>query len=172
MTRGLLLTTRAGCRRLTPGDGYLEALVQPNVTRVFDEIDHITPTGLVTDDGKLHEVDVLICATGFNIGFTPSFTLKGVNGHIIQEEWAKGPNCYLGLGAPHYPNYFTILGPRGPWGNGPILPSVCVLPSFICMGNNDTNEHSSRSRHCAITSSRSCRKCKRSKSRLSKWEKE
>jgi hypothetical protein len=40
-----------GCRRLTPGDGYLEALVKPNVKRVFGEIKEIRPTGLCTDDG-------------------------------------------------------------------------------------------------------------------------
>lgn len=54
-----------GCRRLTPGDGYLEALVQPNVERVFDEIREIKEEGLLTEDGKLHKMDVIVCATGF-----------------------------------------------------------------------------------------------------------
>lgn len=75
-------------RRLTPGDGYLEALVKPSqshqrkslvapVNNVIDvryvhrEITKIVPEGLVDDTGELHKVDYLICATGFNIAFTP-----------------------------------------------------------------------------------------------------
>lgn len=56
-----------GCRRITPGDGYLEALVQPNVTTVHEEIKEVVPKGLVDAKGELHEVDILVCATGFNI---------------------------------------------------------------------------------------------------------
>lgn len=148
-----MLTLRAGCRRLTPGDGYLEALVQSNVTRVFNEIDHITPDGLITDDGALHEVDVIICATGFNVGFTPSYTLNGLEGRVMQKEWDKEPRCYLGLSAPYFPNYFTILGPRGPWGNGPLLPSVRIISfPFVCYSNH--TDQLCRSRHSVIILSR------------------
>lgn len=56
-----------GCRRITPGDGYLEALVQQNVTPVHEEIEKIVPEGLVDAKGELHKVDILVCATGFNI---------------------------------------------------------------------------------------------------------
>lgn len=56
-----------GCRRITPGDGYLEALTQPNVTTVHEEIEKIVPEGLVDAKGDLHKVDILVCATGFNI---------------------------------------------------------------------------------------------------------
>lgn len=125
--------------------------MQPNVTRVFNEIDHVTPEGLVTDDGTLYEVDVLICATGFNVGFTPSFKLEGVDGRIIQDAWAKEPQCYLGLAAPQFPNYFTILGPRGPWGNGPLLPSVCISASRV---RDNYAYRLRRSRRCVTISSR------------------
>lgn len=127
----LIPTWPPGCRRLTPGDGYLEALVKPNVTRVFGEIEKITPTGLQTDEGQFHEVDIIVCATGFDVAFTPSFQLKGRGGLTIQNEWAKEPICYLGLAAPNFPNYFTCLGPRGPWGNGPLLPAIEVLCEYF-----------------------------------------
>ena len=54
-----------GCRRLTPGDGYLEALTEDNVEPVFDNIAEITEKGLKTVAGNFYEVDVIICATGF-----------------------------------------------------------------------------------------------------------
>lgn len=53
-----------GCRRITPGDGYLEALTQDNVQPIFNEISKIVPEGLIDSDGVLHKVDILVCATG------------------------------------------------------------------------------------------------------------
>lgn len=50
-----------GCRRLTPGPGFLEALVEDNVSFISDKIEKIAPKGIVTSDGKLHEIDVLVC---------------------------------------------------------------------------------------------------------------
>ena len=51
LKRRLIPQWPPGCRRLTPGDGYLEALVQPNVTRVFDEITEVNEKGLRTGGG-------------------------------------------------------------------------------------------------------------------------
>lgn len=115
-----------GCRRLTPGDGYLEALVQPNVTTVHSEIDRIIPEGVVDSTGKVHELDVLICATGFEIAFAPPFKLIGEAGVSMQNEWNPEPHCYLALAAPKFPNYFVINGPRGNWGSGCVLPTVSL----------------------------------------------
>lgn len=61
----------------------------------------------------------------------PGFDLRGAGGLRIQDEWRKEPNCYLGLAAPHYPNYFVIMGPRGPWGNGPVLGSIETLCDYF-----------------------------------------
>lgn len=40
-----------GCRRLSPGDGYLEALQADNAEIRFDSIQRITETGIQTDKG-------------------------------------------------------------------------------------------------------------------------
>lgn len=72
-----------GCRRMTPGDGYLEALVKDNVECVFQGIDKIVPEGLITsDDKQLHEVDILICATGVSYYDLPP--------HMPYEQLLKG----------------------------------------------------------------------------------
>jgi len=63
--------------RFTPGHGYLEALVEDNAEVVTEEIVEIKANGLVTKDGKLYEVDTIVCATGFNTSFTPPFKLIG-----------------------------------------------------------------------------------------------
>lgn len=58
-----------GCRRLTPGIGYLETLSKPNVKVVYGEIESITQKGCKCNDGSEYPVDVLICATGFVSSF-------------------------------------------------------------------------------------------------------
>jgi cation diffusion facilitator CzcD-associated flavoprotein CzcO len=63
----LLPTYPPGCRRLTPGPGYLEALIEPNVEFIPNEIKEIVEDGIITDDGILHKVDAIIWATGFRV---------------------------------------------------------------------------------------------------------
>lgn len=52
-----------GCRRLTPGVGYLESLGKSNVEVVYGEIVEVTEKGPKCDNGKEYPVDILICAT-------------------------------------------------------------------------------------------------------------
>ena len=78
-----------GCRRITPGDGYLEALVQPNVKPVFSAIERIVPEGVVTADGNLHKLDVLVCATGFAVAFKPGVRVINGEGRSVDEDWGS-----------------------------------------------------------------------------------
>lgn len=98
-----------GCRRISPGDGYLEALVKPNVETVFGPIKMIVPEGIVTEDGELHKFDVLVCATGFKVAFRPAFKIYNGEGKSLDEDWGDKVNLYLGVSAPRFPNYYTIV---------------------------------------------------------------
>lgn len=124
-----------GCRRISPGDGYLEALVQPNVTPVFDGIKRVVPEGIETVDGKVHKMDILVCATGFQVAFKPAFKVINGQGKTIDEDWSKGPNLYFGVSAPRFPNFYTIVGPGATWSNGTLLPSIetTIEYSIKCM---------------------------------------
>ena len=51
-----------GCRRLTPGIGYLESLTDQKTQVVYGDIAKISQRGCVTSDDKEYPVDVLICA--------------------------------------------------------------------------------------------------------------
>jgi cation diffusion facilitator CzcD-associated flavoprotein CzcO len=68
-----------GCRRPTPGNGYLEPLTKGNVQVVTYEIAEVVPGGIVTAVGELIKIDVFICVTGFDLSFCPQFTLIGQN---------------------------------------------------------------------------------------------
>lgn len=108
--------------RLTPGDGYLEALLEPNVETTFSPVSSVSSTSLITSDGAHHEVDAIICATGYDTAWTPHFTLVGRRGRTIEDAWSPTPRCYLGMAAPGFPNYFVMNGPRGNLANGTVLP--------------------------------------------------
>ncbi len=100
--------------------GYLEALIQPNTEPVYSDIVSIDETGLHTEDGNFHEVDLIVCATGFDMAWTPHFELRGVDDARIQDAWSPVPNCYLGIAAPGFPNYWVMNGPRGNLCNGTV----------------------------------------------------
>ncbi|KAI1358889.1 FAD/NAD(P)-binding domain-containing protein [Xylaria arbuscula] len=114
----VMLEHAPGCKRLTPGPGYLESLKSPKLDYITEGISHVSETGVVTKDGKVHEVDAIITATGFNNGFTPLIPIIGKEGIDLREKWAPEgkigyPETYLGVMAPGYPNYFSILQAQG-----------------------------------------------------------
>ena len=120
-----------GCRRLTPGVGYLETLMAKNVTAVFGSIQEITSDSVKTNDSE-YQLDVLICATGFDTSFLPRFSMQGRNGVSLSDIWREDPKGYLGLAVPGFPNYFNFLGPSCPIGNGPVLVAVESQAQYIC----------------------------------------
>lgn len=47
-----------GCRRVTPGQGYLEAFLRPNVGLTQSPIQKITKNSIITADGNEQEFDI------------------------------------------------------------------------------------------------------------------
>lgn len=114
------------------------------MTTIHKEIAKVKATGVIDESGVSHELDVLICATGFNIAFNPPFQILGVNGVSMQDEFTPEPVVYLALSVPKFPNYFIINGPRGNWGSGSSLPSVSFL--FVPGSNGVSHSRSTKSR--------------------------
>ncbi|EXJ84555.1 cyclohexanone monooxygenase [Capronia epimyces CBS 606.96] len=113
-----------GCRRLTPGVNYLETLTKENVEVHFGEISRMTEKGAVLDNGVEHDLDVLVCATGFDTSFRPRFPTVGLDGIDLRDLWKDEAKGYLSLAAPKMPNYFMFLGPASPIGNGPVISAI------------------------------------------------
>lgn len=107
LCKALIPDFALGCRRLTPGVGYLEALRKPNVRVVTDSIVKIVPEGLETATGEVIKVDAIICATGFNVSFCPRFPIVGQTGNL-QDLWTQEtPKAYMSCAVPNFPNYFS-----------------------------------------------------------------
>ena len=109
---------RAACKRLVVSPDFYEAMQEPNVELVTSDIDRVEPAGVRTVDGVLHELDVLVLATGFRAdAFVRPMGVIGRGGVDLAEEWATRPNAYLSVAVPGFPNFFMINGPNGPVGN-------------------------------------------------------
>lgn len=99
-----------GCRRITPGVGYLEAFTKDNVRIVTDaKIERADATGLVMSDGEHIDLDAIVCATGFDVSFTPRFPIRGRDGVSLKDVWSEPniPYAYLSMAVPKFPNYFS-----------------------------------------------------------------
>ena len=119
----MIPTFAPGCRRLTPGPGYLEALGKENVTVVGTEIQQVTATGVTTSDGVHRPVDVLVCATGFDTSFLKRFPIRGRKGIALTEQWVtqRRHSSYLSVTTNNFPNFFMCLGPNSGVGNGSLI---------------------------------------------------
>ena len=61
----------------------------------------------------LHEVDVVIYATGFQASrFLWPMSITGRGGANLHETWSGDPQAYLGMTTPGFPNLFMIYGPN------------------------------------------------------------
>ena len=111
-------TYRAACKRLIISPDFYDAIQKPHAEVVTEGIVRIEPGGVRTDDGVLHELDVLVLATGFQAdAFMRPMHITGRDGHTLDEIWAKRPNAYLSISIPELPNFFMLNGPNGPVGN-------------------------------------------------------
>lgn len=127
----LSLDFRPGCRRLTPGDGYLEAFAEPNATLTFDPIERITETGIKTKGGEEEEFDMIVCATGFDTSFVPSWKLVGRHGAVLDERWKTNPEALLTIQVDTMPNYFIFNGPNCPISHGSVLTGISWSCDYI-----------------------------------------
>ena len=117
-------------RRPVVDNGWYQALTRDNVELITDGIARWTPKGIETEDGTVHEVDVIVTATGFEIMkylWPADFIGKG--GVNVHDFWSKdGPRAYLSMMTPNFPNMFMIYGPNSqPVSGGTGLPIWYVL---------------------------------------------
>lgn len=106
-----------GCKRPSMSNDYLKTFNRDDVSLITDSIERITENGIRTVDGVEHEVDVLICATGFRLWdnrAVPPFPVIGRDDIDLGRFWdERRYQAYQGVSVPGFPNMFTITGPYG-----------------------------------------------------------
>ncbi|MHB8439116.1 MAG: flavin-containing monooxygenase [Acidimicrobiales bacterium] len=109
---------RAACKRLIIAPDFYGAIQHPNARLVTESIAGVDPAGVRTSDGELHELDVLVLATGFRVDrFMRPMEVIGRGGVKLDEAWSPHPSAYLSISIPEFPNLFMLNGPNGPVGN-------------------------------------------------------
>ena len=111
------------CKRLIFAGHFYRSVQQPGVEVITEPIDHIEPRGIVTADGALHELDLLVLATGFDArAYVRPLAVIGEGGLTLDEAWVDGPMAYRSIAVPGFPNLFMLMGPHSPFGNQSLIP--------------------------------------------------
>ncbi|KAH7276239.1 hypothetical protein B0J15DRAFT_558453 [Fusarium solani] len=121
LTTAMIPKFAPGCRRLTPGPGYLEALKEENVTLITTPIQEVTPRGIKLTSGEDVELDVLICATGYDVEAPPTFEVTGRNGTTLAEKWKPYLQSYISVAVDEFPNFLLVGGPNSGLGSGSLI---------------------------------------------------
>lgn len=109
---------RVACKRLVVSSNFYPAIQSPNAHLVTDPISRVEAKGVRTADGCLHELDVVVLATGFRVDrFLRPIEVIGRDGISLDDVWSERPSAYLSVSVPEFPNLFLLNGPNGPVGN-------------------------------------------------------
>ena len=102
-----------GCKRVLFSSEWYPALAMGDVDVETAAVSEVTPTGVRTADGRLHDVDVIIYGTGFKATeFLAPMSISGRDGRDLHTQWSDGARAHLGMTVPGFPNMFLIYGPN------------------------------------------------------------
>jgi len=119
-----------GTHRVPLETNYLEVYHRPNVQAVSvknNPIAEIVSEGVKLADGTVHELDVIILATGFDAG-TGALTridIRGREGRSLKEDWSKDIRTAYGMQVYGYPNLFMT--------GAPLAPSAALCNMTTCL---------------------------------------
>ena len=101
-------------KRFIRDDGaWARTIQRDDVDLVTSPIAEIVPEGVRTEDGTLHEADVLVFGTGFTASdFLMPMRIVGRDGVELHDRWKGDAPAYLGITLPGYPNLFLLYGPN------------------------------------------------------------
>lgn len=109
----LLNSTYSWCKRPCFHQGYYETYNLPHVKLVNTAGEGVTELtrGGVLLDGKEYELDLIVLATGYDIGsLCPAdraqISVRGRQGHLMSQKWAAGPATFHGVMTRDFPNLF------------------------------------------------------------------
>ncbi len=106
------------CKRLVISHNFYDSIQAPQAELVTDPIERIEPQGVRTANGRLHELDVLVFATGFHVdAFVRPMAIRGLGGRLLDDVWKERPSAYMSVTVPGFPNFFMMNGPNSPVGN-------------------------------------------------------
>ena len=111
-----------GCKRIVFSDDYYPTLTRHNVQLVDAAVASVEPRSVVDADGRSHDLDALVLATGFHVtDFLESYRVRGRGDLSLHEAWSDGAQSYYGINTAGFPNLFMMVGPNTGLGHNSIV---------------------------------------------------
>lgn len=144
-----------GCKRILISDDYYPALAKSHVSLETAAIEEITEEGVRVSAGwnstsgqhesQTHEVDVIVCATGFQATqFLSPLHVEVSGQETLAERWSNGAFAYKGMTVPKLPNFAIMYGPNTNLGHNSIILMIEAQSAYInrlikavCSHSND-----------------------------------
>lgn len=102
-----------GCKRGLKSNDYYPTFNLPHVTLQASGIERIEEAVVHAGDGRTHELDVLVAATGFEATDLPiSYRVRGAGGRALSEAWATGMQAFATVSPHGFPNLVVMGGPN------------------------------------------------------------
>ncbi|TVY74772.1 putative sterigmatocystin biosynthesis monooxygenase stcW [Fusarium oxysporum f. sp. cubense] len=122
---------KAGCRRFTPADKYIEALNTSNVELISTQIKQVEGNAIITTDDQRRTYDIIVCGTGFE-PYAPRFPIKGRGTANLSDLWTMngGYESYLAATVAGFPNSFVFNPPICPV-NGSAYPGIERTSDYV-----------------------------------------
>ena len=111
-----------GCKRVLVSNDWYPALDRDHVEVETASIGRVVEEGIITEDGRLVEADVLLFGTGFrSTDFLAPMQVTGRDGLDLDDAWHDGAEAHLGMAVPGFPNLFLLYGPNTNLGHNSII---------------------------------------------------
>ncbi|ORV49401.1 cyclohexanone monooxygenase [Mycolicibacter engbaekii] len=107
-----------GKRIIRDPGGYYQALTKSHVDVEASEPARVNERGIVTQDGRQIDLDVIVYATGYHLDFLSTVDIRGRDGIRLSEVWGDSPSAYRGGMVPGFPNLFISSAPNYSPGHG------------------------------------------------------
>ncbi|MGC7273554.1 NAD(P)/FAD-dependent oxidoreductase, partial [Mycobacteroides abscessus subsp. massiliense] len=123
VARALLPSFGPFGNRPTLNSDFPRVFNKPHCDLVTTPIDEVVPEGVRTVDGRVHEADFLITATGFDLFSEPASYKRGrvvgAGGRDLGDFFnTHGMQAYESVSITGFPNRWIIVGPYSWTGNG------------------------------------------------------
>lgn len=122
-----------GCKRVVMNSTFYPAIQKDNAHLVTEGIGRFEKNGIRTNDGTLHELDIIVTATGFDpVAYMRPMNLVGKGGVTLDDAWKDKVQAYKSMFIPSFPNFMMMLGPNSPIGNYSVI-SMSEIQAEYCL---------------------------------------
>ena len=121
-----------GCKRVLISNDYFPTFLQPHVRLETSALARAEGRCAIAASGRAYELDVLVCATGFEATRPPFARLiHGREGISLDEHWSRGMQAFDSIAVSGYPNLFIIKVPNTGLGHNSIVYIIEAQVDYI-----------------------------------------